>query len=120
MIPLSFGTKIWLVSGITDIRNGFNGRAVKVQTVLKDDPMSATSSSSQSAQTAVVCRRRAAPAGQKTGMRPLRLAVGPRWQRVPEPGAAGNAAGRYRLATAEALADLPDHVVALFILVVAE
>ncbi|HBQ4057800.1 TPA: IS66 family insertion sequence element accessory protein TnpB, partial [Klebsiella michiganensis] len=25
MIPLPTGTKIWLVAGITDMRNGFNG-----------------------------------------------------------------------------------------------
>ncbi len=25
MIPLPSGTKIWLVAGITDMRNGFNG-----------------------------------------------------------------------------------------------
>lgn len=40
MIPLPSGTKIWLVAGITDMRNGFNGLAAKVQTTLKDDPMS--------------------------------------------------------------------------------
>ena len=40
MIPLPSGTKIWLVAGITDMRNGFNGPAAKVQTTLKDDPMS--------------------------------------------------------------------------------
>ncbi|MET5494009.1 IS66 family insertion sequence element accessory protein TnpB [Klebsiella variicola] len=40
MIPLPSGTKIWLVAGITDMRNGFNGLAAKVQTMLKDDPMS--------------------------------------------------------------------------------
>ncbi len=40
MIPLPSGTKIWLVAGITDMRNGFNGPAAKVQTALKDDPMS--------------------------------------------------------------------------------
>ena len=34
------GTKIWLVASITDMRNGFNGLAAKVQTALKDDPMS--------------------------------------------------------------------------------
>ncbi|NUD83923.1 IS66 family insertion sequence element accessory protein TnpB [Escherichia coli] len=39
MIPLPSGTKIWLVAGITDMRNGFNGLAAKVQTTLKDDPM---------------------------------------------------------------------------------
>lgn len=40
MIPLPSGTKIWLVAGITDMRNGFNGLAAKVPTALKDDPMS--------------------------------------------------------------------------------
>lgn len=40
MILLPSGTKIWLVAGITDMRNGFNGLAAKVQTTLKDDPMS--------------------------------------------------------------------------------
>ncbi len=38
MIPLPSGTKIWLVAGITDMRNGFNGLAAKgkrlVRTVL--------------------------------------------------------------------------------------
>ncbi|EMF07329.1 putative transposase [Serratia marcescens VGH107] len=40
MIPPPAGTKIWLVAGITDMRNGFNGLAAKVQTALKDDPLS--------------------------------------------------------------------------------
>ncbi len=40
MIRLPSGTKIWLVAGITNMRNGFNGQATKVQTALKDDPMS--------------------------------------------------------------------------------
>ena len=40
MINLPAGTKIWLVAGITDMRSGFNGLAAKVQTALKDDPMS--------------------------------------------------------------------------------
>lgn len=40
MIPLPSGTKIWLVAGITDMRNGFKGLAEKVQIALKDDPMS--------------------------------------------------------------------------------
>ena len=35
MIPLPTGTKIWLVAGITDMRNGFNGLAAKVQMALK-------------------------------------------------------------------------------------
>lgn len=40
MIPLPSGAKIWLVAGITYMRNGFNGLATKVHTTLKDDPMS--------------------------------------------------------------------------------
>lgn len=37
MISLPAGSRIWLVAGITDMRNGFNGLASKVQNVLKDD-----------------------------------------------------------------------------------
>ncbi|GHM12318.1 hypothetical protein ECZU42_15370 [Escherichia coli] len=39
MISLPAGSRIWLVAGITDMRNGFNG-GIKVQNVLKDDPFS--------------------------------------------------------------------------------
>lgn len=38
MISLPAGSRIWLVAGITDMRNGFNGLASKVQNVLKDEP----------------------------------------------------------------------------------
>lgn len=40
MINLPAGTRIRIVVGITDMRNGFNGVASKVQMALKDDPMS--------------------------------------------------------------------------------
>lgn len=40
MSPLPSGTQIWLVAGIIDMRNGFNGLAAKVQAALKDSPMS--------------------------------------------------------------------------------
>lgn len=40
MINRPARTRIWIVAGITDMRNGFHGLAAKVQTVLKDDPMS--------------------------------------------------------------------------------
>ncbi len=36
MIPLPSGTKIWLVAGITDMRNGFNGLAAKVQCIMSN------------------------------------------------------------------------------------
>jgi transposase len=71
MINLPAGTKIWLVAGITDMRNGFNGLAAKVQTALKDDRCPATSSSSgeqrQSGKTALVHRRWSVPADKATG-----------------------------------------------------
>ncbi|MBW5814202.1 IS66 family insertion sequence element accessory protein TnpB [Yersinia kristensenii] len=40
MMSLPVGTKIRIVVGITDMLNGFNGLATKVQTTLKDDPLS--------------------------------------------------------------------------------
>ncbi|GHO16283.1 hypothetical protein MY011_25160 [Escherichia coli] len=46
MISLPAGSRIWLVAGITDMRNGFNGPASKVQNVLKDDPGSPDTCSS--------------------------------------------------------------------------
>jgi transposase len=118
MIPLPSGTKIWLVAGITDMRNGFNGLAAKVQTALKDDPMSGHVFIFRGRSGSQVKLLWAVPADQTAGARALRLAVSPRWQSVPDTGAAGNVVGSHRLATAEA--DLPDHAVGLFILVVAE
>lgn len=49
MIPLPAGTRIWIVAGITDMRNGFNGLAAKVQTTLKDAPCPAMPLSSGAA-----------------------------------------------------------------------
>lgn len=40
MISLPTGSRIWLVTGVTDMRNGFNGLASRVQNVLNDDPFS--------------------------------------------------------------------------------
>ncbi len=125
MINLPAGTKIWLVAGITDMRNGFNGLAAKVQTALKDDPMSGH---------VFIFRGRSGSqvkllwsTGDGLCLLTKRLERGrfawplsPRWQSVPDAGATGDADGRYRLATAKAVTDIPDHVVALFILVVAE
>ena len=38
MITLPSGSRVWLVAGVTDMRNGFNGLASRVQNVLNDDP----------------------------------------------------------------------------------
>ncbi len=40
VISLPAGSRIWLVAGITDMRNGFNGLASVVQNTLRDDPFS--------------------------------------------------------------------------------
>lgn len=38
MMTLPTCTRIWLVAGITDMKNGFNGLAAKVQITLRDAP----------------------------------------------------------------------------------
>ena len=40
MIGLPAGTRIWIATGVTDMRSGFNGLAAKVQTALAEDPFS--------------------------------------------------------------------------------
>lgn len=40
MIGLPAGTRIWLVSGATDMRRGFDGLSAQVQTTLETDPFS--------------------------------------------------------------------------------
>ncbi len=38
MISISNGARVWLVSGHTDMRRGFDGLALQVQETLKRDP----------------------------------------------------------------------------------
>ena len=40
MIGLASGTRVWLASGATDMRKGFDGLSAVVQTVLRRDPFS--------------------------------------------------------------------------------
>jgi transposase len=40
MIPMPVGVKVWLATGRTDMRKGFNGLALQVQEVLRRDPFS--------------------------------------------------------------------------------
>ncbi|RRF57697.1 hypothetical protein EAN89_26665 [Klebsiella pneumoniae] len=82
------------------MRNGFNGLAAKVQTMLKDDPMSghvfifraaaAGSNCCGPPATCLLTKRRTRPLA-----RPL-----PAMAKCSDPGAAGNASGRHRLAAA--------------------
>jgi transposase len=38
VIPVSSDVKVWLASGVTDMRRGMNGLALQVQQVLQRDP----------------------------------------------------------------------------------
>jgi transposase len=38
MIPVPSGAHLWIATGATDMRRGFNGLALQVQEVLKRDP----------------------------------------------------------------------------------
>jgi transposase len=38
MIPIPTGVRVWLATGHTDMRKGFDGLAARVQTVLQLDP----------------------------------------------------------------------------------
>ena len=38
MIPVPSGAHVWIATGATDMRRGFNGLALQVQEVLKRDP----------------------------------------------------------------------------------
>ena len=40
MIGLPAGTRVWLAAGATDMRKGFDGLALAVQTTLRRDPFS--------------------------------------------------------------------------------
>jgi transposase len=38
MIPISFGVRVWIATGHTDMRRGMNSLALQVQEALKRDP----------------------------------------------------------------------------------
>ena len=40
MIPVPTGARVWLATGHTDMRCGFAGLALRVQEILKKDPLS--------------------------------------------------------------------------------
>ncbi len=82
MISLPAGSRIWLVAGITDMRNGFNGLASKVQNVLKDDPFSGhlfifRGRSGDQIKVLWADSDRTVPLHQTPGAGPLRLASHP-------------------------------------------
>jgi transposase len=40
MIPVPASTKVWIASGVTDMRKGFNGLSMLAQDALEQDPFS--------------------------------------------------------------------------------
>ena len=40
MIPVPASTKVWIASGVTDMRKGFNGLSMLTQDALEQDPFS--------------------------------------------------------------------------------
>lgn len=39
MIPVPTGVRVWLATGLTDMRKGFSGLALQVQELLRRDPL---------------------------------------------------------------------------------
>lgn len=107
MPGLPAGMGVWLAAGVTDMRSGFNSLAAKVQTVLERDPFSGHVFVFRGRRGDLVKVLSWSGDGMCLLMKRLERGrfVWPRadWGcRQPEPGAALNAAGRHRLATAGA------------------
>ena len=80
MIPLPSGVRVWLATGHTDMRQGFDGLALLVQETLKRDPHGGhlfvfRGRRGVADQGAVARRPGHVPVRQAAGTRPLHLAV---------------------------------------------
>jgi IS66 Orf2 like protein len=105
MNGLPAGTRVWLASGVTDMRKGFDSLAAQAQTVLGQDPFSGhvlSRASRRSGQTVVMGWRWAVSVCQASGARAIRLATGCGGCGGAEPGAIVDVAGGDRLANAAA------------------
>jgi len=120
MMNLPAGTRFWLVAGITDMRNGLNGLGAKVQTALKDDPMSGhvfIFRGSLGSQVRLLWSTGDGLCLLTKRLERGRLDVGPRRQSVPHARATRHAAGGHRLGPAKAPAVIAYPAVIRFILV---
>src|SRR6516165_2274863 len=93
MIPIPSGVRVWLATGHTDMRKGFDGLALRVQEARP--PWF-------SDQGAVARRPRDVPVRQAAGARAFCLALSGRWRGRYHAGAAWLSARRDRLAHAAA------------------
>jgi transposase len=120
MIPVPASTKVWIACGVTDMRKGFAGLSALAETVLERDPYSGhlfvfrgrrgdlIPEDAGTNKGDLVGRPGRVFVQQTAGARPVRVAVVEGWQAVPDPGPAGDAFGRDRLAHATANVAAPD------------
>ena len=119
MIPVPMNTQVWLAAGVTDMRKGFAALAAQAEQTTKQNPFSGHMFvvrgrqgdlikiiwwDGQGACVAIVTRTNGVPMAtlEALGEGAVRLAFGEGRQDRPDPGAVGDAAGRYRLAGATA------------------
>ena len=113
MIELRTGTRIWLAAGVTDMRRGFDGLSAQVQTVLEQQPFSGHVfripwTPRRHRKAFVVRWRWSLSFRQAFGARTVHLAEGRERNRLSEPRAAVDAAGRHRLEKTRAHLDAAD------------
>jgi len=106
MIAFPAGVRVWLATGHTDMRRGFDGLALLVQEQLKRDPHSGQlfvfpRPARRADQDFVARRPWHVPVRQAAGTRPLHLALCVGRCHHDHGGAARLSAGRYRLADAQ-------------------
>ena len=99
MIPVPANTKVWLATGATDMRKGFNGLSILAQDALKQDPFSGhlfvfRGKRGDLLKTIWWDGQGACLFSKEVGARSLRLACTCQWQSVHHVSAAGDVAGR--------------------------
>ena len=104
-IPIPSGARVWLATGHTDMRKGFDGLALLVQETLKRNPHNGhlfvfRGRRGVADQGALARRPGHVPVRQAAGARALHLAIAGGWDDDDHAGAAGIFAGRHRLAPA--------------------
>ena len=100
MIPVPSGVQVWLATGHTDMRKGFDGLALMVQEKLKRDPHGGQlfvfrGTSRWSHQSAVARWSRHVPVCEALGAWPLRVAIDCGWHGDDHAGATRLSARRH-------------------------
>src|SRR5215831_5608405 len=105
-IPIPSGARVWLATGHTDMRKGFDGLALLVQETLKRNAHNGhlfVFRGRRGGLIKVLARRAGhVPVRQTAGARALHLAISGGWNGGDHAGTARLSSGRDRLATAAA------------------